>query len=303
MRASEDSGSHAGCSICCACCVTPDYNHTTHTQHCLLVVGNGAALSASEPWKAFITHAKHCRCATLLDANQPPNLLARPPQAPAEYYHDADREKRAQALAAVSREREASRAARSIPQDPRLARSRKQMRQVDREEGEILSDDSDDDVVVQPRSGEQGRQGMGDGGREKRKEAPPGARAEDSHVERQQGGGDASRGASNKKLRLASGHANARGVVTLLSSSDEDAQDCGKRPPSDSRESAVGASKRARGTGASAAGVEADAGKQLFCASCQTHFWFSEEERQRLLDMDVTETPSRCRPWYFGTRA
>jgi hypothetical protein len=266
------------------------------------VVGNGAALSVSEPWKAFITHAKHTRCATLLDANQLPTLLARPPQAPAEYYHEADRERREQALAAMSREREAKHIARPIPQDPRLARDRKHMRQADREEGEILSDDSAD-VLVLPRGGEQGRPGMGDGGREKRKGAPPGARAEDSRTERQQGGGDTSRGASNKRSRLASGDADARGIVTLLTSSDEDVQDCGKRPPSDSRECAVGASKRAKVTDASAAGVGADAGEQLLCASCQTHFRFSAEERQRLLGIGVTETPSRCRPWYLGARA
>jgi hypothetical protein len=263
------------------------------------VVGNGAALSVSEPWKAFIAHAKHSRCAILLNANQPPNLLMRPPQPPQEYFQEADRNER-QALASELRERDRGQTVPPKPQDPRLARNRKQMMKADREEGEILSDDSDQ-VLLLPDGSDQGMLGLVGGAREKRKGAPPETRAEESRsMERKgtRGRDHASQGCANKRMRHASGAGDVRGTVTLLSSSDEEVDNRG-RPPFDTRDAGV-VGKQHRGTGARGRVAGSDAGEQLVCADCQMHFWFSSEERLRLLGMGVTASPSRCRPWCVG---
>jgi hypothetical protein len=153
------------------------------------------------------------------------------------------------------------------------------MMKADREEGEILSDDSDQ-VLLMPDGSDQGMPGLVGGARQKRKSAPPETRA-------------------NKRMRHASGAGDVRGTVTLLSSSDEDVDNRGKRPPSDTSDAGV-VGMQHRSTGARGGGAESDAGEQLVCADCQTHFWFSSEERLRLLGMGVTASPSRCRPWCVG---
>ena len=174
------------------------------------------------------------------------------------------------------------------------------MMKVDREEGEILSDDSDH-ILLLPDGSDQGMLGLVDGAKEKRKGAPPETRAEESRsIERKgtRGGDNASQGCANKRMRHASGAGDIRGTVTLLSSSDEDVDIRGS-PPSDTRDARV-VGKQHRGTGARGGLAGSAAGEQLVCADCRVHFWFSSEERLRLLGMGVTASPSRCRPWCVG---
>jgi hypothetical protein len=174
------------------------------------------------------------------------------------------------------------------------------MMKADREEGEILSDDSDQ-VLLLPDGSDQGMLGLVGGAREKRKGAPPETRAEESRsMERKgtRGRDHASQGCANKRMRHASGAGDVRGTVTLLSSSDEEVDNRG-RPPFDTRDAGV-VGKQHRGTGARGRVAGSDAGEQLVCADCQMHFWFSSEERLRLLGMGVTASPSRCRPWCVG---
>ena len=241
----------------------------TRAKHCLLVVGNAAALQVSEPWKAFITHAKQRRCVTVLDINTAPNFKCRPPVPPPHYFQDADarscllEQQRQQRT--VDPRRLPCTGARSMPA-PLLTHARSTSeseileveRVQEREEGEVLSEDG---LNLPPRT------------------------------ENGIGGSD---------------------LKPTKTSSQQDRANCLKRKrdasdPTDAGRLQLGTEQVC--SGREVFGVAGPArrreteGKNLECESCFSQFWFSNEERQRLLAKGVNSIPLRCRPCRMGRNA
>ena len=364
------------------CHITSPDSHPP-SQHCLLVVGNAAALTKSEPWRAFIQHAKQCRCVTALDAGRTPSFHHKPPEPPPDYFADADGRDQLQArsLPSLGRGEDSSQKVggisrvepmplpRSLPQalgvglvrptpqnpvnarlpeDPRLRKQQEARRALEREEGEVLSAEGVDVLksgiprstswlptkeikrATEREEGEVLSEDEEDLRNACSKDAALLAIAKDrknfSGGQDMRMGDRASRGCNDSRgsvagdgvdgiarhrdsLKRKSEDCDSQGVI-ILSSDDEgdtgsEAQQF-KRQKKGATAGAAGSTQDIQGRSCGSAnvngepsltGVWALSGRCIRCETCQKDFWFSEDDRQRLLEKGLGTLPSRCKPW------